>query len=263
MPYTMDNPPATVKNLPKGAQRLFIDAFNAVARDGGSEDNARMAGWANVKRKYKQVDGKWVAKSERSDKESKMDELIDTVHGVATITEAKDGQGQTYNRVRFLSSRGDEVNANKRVYPTALWQRETERINSGKVVLGQSGHPFFLEPANLLDVFLKFEKAEMADKDFIAEAKIIPTARGKDFVEIAKAGVPVPVSTRGKGTVKMEKRDGEDVSVVQEDYELEAIDVVVPGTPSFKDAAMLRFEAKEAEEEPKKKRWSLKASLTR
>jgi len=64
MPYTLDNPPDAVKNLPKGAQKLFIEAFNSVAESGGSEEEARKAGWANVKRKYKKKGGKWVQKAD-------------------------------------------------------------------------------------------------------------------------------------------------------------------------------------------------------
>jgi len=63
MPYTTANPPDTVKNLPKKAQELYIEAFNAVLETGGSEEEARKAGWANVKREYKKSGEEWVEKS--------------------------------------------------------------------------------------------------------------------------------------------------------------------------------------------------------
>lgn len=61
-PYSISNPPALIKNLPKGAQRAFISTFNAVLRKTGDEDQARMAGWASVKRNYKKSGNKWIRK---------------------------------------------------------------------------------------------------------------------------------------------------------------------------------------------------------
>ena len=63
MPYSYPkNIPSAVKNIPAGAQKLYIKAFNAVLRDGGDEKQARQAGWNNVKTKYKKVGKKWVEK---------------------------------------------------------------------------------------------------------------------------------------------------------------------------------------------------------
>ena len=63
MPYSIENPPDFLGTLPKGAQKLFIEAFNSVSGSGGKEDEARIAGWGNVKLKYKKSGKKWVAKS--------------------------------------------------------------------------------------------------------------------------------------------------------------------------------------------------------
>jgi len=239
MPYTLDSPPDTIKNIPKGAQKIWIDTFNAVLKDGGTEDDARRAGWSNVKKKYHKDGDKWVA-----NKEEAMEKLIETMTCAFSIME-KESNGEKYHTARFLTSRGDEVNGNKRVYPTSVWVSEAQKIKEGKkVVLGQSGHPTGIP--DLLDTFLKFETAEMIEKDFYTEARIAESSRGKDFIEIAKAGIPITVSTRGRGEIKKEKRDGVDVGVVT-DYELEGIDVLVPGTQSFKDSVMVKFEALEPE----------------
>ena len=66
MPYTISNPPANIKSLPKGAQRLWIRTFNSVAKDTGSETSARQAAWGNVKKRYKKVGDKWVRKTNGS-----------------------------------------------------------------------------------------------------------------------------------------------------------------------------------------------------
>jgi len=60
MPYDINNPPSWLKNLPVGAQSLGIRVFNAVYAKTKNEDQARIAAWAQIKRKYKKVGDKWV-----------------------------------------------------------------------------------------------------------------------------------------------------------------------------------------------------------
>ncbi|MHA2363892.1 MAG: ChaB family protein [Candidatus Hodarchaeales archaeon] len=63
MPYSYPNDvPAQIKNLPAGAQKIWVSTFNSVVRDGGSEDSARQAAWRNVKSKYKKEGNTWVKK---------------------------------------------------------------------------------------------------------------------------------------------------------------------------------------------------------
>lgn len=63
MPYSLpNNIPDSIKNLPQGAKTIWVNTFNAVVSDGGSEDDARKAAWSNVKNKYKKEGGKWVKK---------------------------------------------------------------------------------------------------------------------------------------------------------------------------------------------------------
>jgi cation transport regulator ChaB len=63
MPYSYDNPPATVKNLPVGAQHIFIDVFNAEYEKSHDETKARMAAWGAVKNKYEKKGEEWVKKA--------------------------------------------------------------------------------------------------------------------------------------------------------------------------------------------------------
>lgn len=64
MPYnsTQDLPSNVRKPLPLAAQKLYLRAFNAVLREGGSEEQARIAAWHNVKTKYRNIGGKWTRK---------------------------------------------------------------------------------------------------------------------------------------------------------------------------------------------------------
>lgn len=65
MPYDYpDNVPDYVRNLPAGAQRICVDAFNATQERGGDEDQARMACWGAIKNVYEQQDdGSWMRKA--------------------------------------------------------------------------------------------------------------------------------------------------------------------------------------------------------
>jgi len=65
-PYTKDNYPAQLKNLPVGARNLWIRTFNAVYNETKDESQARQAAWHVVKQKYHKVEDKWV-KNENSE----------------------------------------------------------------------------------------------------------------------------------------------------------------------------------------------------
>ncbi len=59
-----DNIPDYIKNLPIGAQRIFVDVFNKALDEGKNEDDARQAGWGAVKTTYeRQAGGEWVRKA--------------------------------------------------------------------------------------------------------------------------------------------------------------------------------------------------------
>ena len=66
MPYNYpDQVPDYIKNLPEGAQKIFIEVFNNTVKESGkTEDDARQAGWGAVKTKYvkNESSGKWELK---------------------------------------------------------------------------------------------------------------------------------------------------------------------------------------------------------
>lgn len=64
MPYTVDNPPDYVKNLPKGAITMCVSAYNSVFERTEDEDKARQACWGAIKTTYEQnAEGEWVRKA--------------------------------------------------------------------------------------------------------------------------------------------------------------------------------------------------------
>ena len=55
MPYSIDDPPEKIKDMPKHAQEIFISAFNAALEQyDGDEARANQVAYAAVKDKYKQ-----------------------------------------------------------------------------------------------------------------------------------------------------------------------------------------------------------------
>ncbi|HEY9715370.1 MAG TPA: ChaB family protein [Chroococcales cyanobacterium] len=67
MPYTSteDLPDPVRNNLPKGAQKIFVKAFNAsYAEDGGADEvRSFKIAWSAVKKKYEKRNQKWVKKA--------------------------------------------------------------------------------------------------------------------------------------------------------------------------------------------------------
>lgn len=75
MPYKMISqlPDGVKDNLPKHAQEIYKEAFNAAydeykdakdrRGDAGREETAHKVAWSAVKEEYKKVDGEWKAKA--------------------------------------------------------------------------------------------------------------------------------------------------------------------------------------------------------
>lgn len=63
MPYTKNNPPKRISNLPEKAQSIWISAFNAALEQYDSEEKANQVAWAAVKKKYKKQGDDWVKKA--------------------------------------------------------------------------------------------------------------------------------------------------------------------------------------------------------
>lgn len=248
MPYTVDNPPKPAQNWSDEEKRKCVEVANAVLRDGGSEQDAIFACIRSAGRSKKEMNNeqtKWGVEMADQGAAPPRHELTETIEDIpVTISEA---QSDGYRYATFLVSRGDRINLNRRVYPLALWQREAARLGESNIT-GQAGHPFL--QINPLDQFLLFTEGYVEEREFYAKARVIPTHQGQSFTTIAQAGVKFAVSTRGEGTTKEEKewKDAQgvihrDVAIVQDDYRLQGIDVLLPGEQSVEGARLIRFEA--------------------
>lgn len=165
--------------------------------------------------------------------------LIDNVVAPIQILESDDSG---YHCAKFLVTTVDESNRNGRTYPRELAERETQTHFAGRV-LGQSRHP--KSDPDPLDHFLVFQEAMLEGDHEYFLARVVPTSKGKDFIELAKAGAVFSVSRRGTGTLKegKDKHGKKTMLVMPESYVLQGIDVLYPDTQSDPNGRMIQFEA--------------------
>jgi len=210
---------------------------------GGARTGKPMSVPASVKAKLQRA-----AKTCGIGKESTMEQLTETLFSPLELQE-QDERG--YYHANLLCTRGDYVNGNNRVYPMAIWEREVPRvkdlITQGRFI-GLADHPgVFGSGASILNTVIKFDDLRIEGREVWGDVTIIPTSKGKDVIEIAKAGVQIGASTRGNGSLVHDRytdpdgEEHEDVGIVDVDsYKFDAVDLVLQ--PSVGDAGMYRFE---------------------
>ena len=156
--------------------------------------------------------------------------ITEHTNQIEYLTEGK-GKEQ-YIKGIFMQS--DIKNQNGRVYPHAILQKEvknfnTKYVNEGRA-LGELGHP--MGPVINLDRVSHVIKELKEDgKNFIGKAKVMDTPNGRIVKNFISEGVKLGVSSRGMGSLKLNKRG---VNEVQSDFVLSTIDIVAD--PSAPDA---------------------------
>lgn len=148
------------------------------------------------------------------------------------LTEAKEGGGKNMY-IEGIFMQAEKPNRNGRMYNRAIMEREVRRYQdliSEKRSLGELGHPanptVNLDKVSHLITNLRFE-----GNDVIGKAKILDTPMGKIAKNFIEEGVRLGVSSRGLGSLKMNK---EGVNEVQDDFHLATVDIVAD--PSAPDA---------------------------
>ena len=102
MPYTLLTIPDWVKKMPKGAQEIWVNAFNAAVKQYDDEETAFKIAIAAVKKKYKQNErGEWVLKENIEEAEwdvKYINDLPDDCFAVILPGGEKDEEGKTVPR---------------------------------------------------------------------------------------------------------------------------------------------------------------------
>lgn len=160
--------------------------------------------------------------------------IVETAEHIGYITEAKeDGSKNLYIEGVFLQSA--IKNRNGRIYPEEVMDREVERYIKESVetnrAIGELNHP----PTPALDlerVSHKIVSLKKEGTNYVGKALITKTPMGDIARGLIESGVNIGVSSRGMGTLKLNKQG---INEVQSDFKLvTAADLV--SNPSAPDA---------------------------
>ena len=159
--------------------------------------------------------------------------IREEVESVKFLVEQKNGKKSLYIEGVFLQ--GDIKNRNGRMYPMETLRKEVARYNESNVqsgrALGELGHPDG-PTVNLDRVSHKIVSLRESGSNFIGKAKILSTPMGKIASSLIDEGVKLGVSSRGIGSLQMNK---EGCNIVGSDFMLAtAADIVAD--PSAPDA---------------------------
>jgi hypothetical protein len=151
---------------------------------------------------------------------------------VKFLTEKKeDGTKSVYIEGIFMQA--EKANRNGRMYGRGIMEREVQKYQeliNEKRSLGELGHP--PNPSiNLNQVSHMITGLNFEGNDVLGRAKILDTPMGKIAKNFIEEGVRLGVSSRGLGSVKLNK---EGVNEVQDDFHLATVDIVAD--PSAPDA---------------------------
>lgn len=160
--------------------------------------------------------------------------ITETLDDVKTvINEGVDGKPKTYC-IEGVFMQADVANRNRRQYPRALLERESERYNrvyiKEKRALGELNHPDG-PTINLDRVSHIITELSQDGSNWYGKARILDTTCGRQVKILMDEGIKIGVSTRGVGTLKT-GQDG--FSTVNEDFHLATVDIVAD--PSAPDA---------------------------
>ena len=159
--------------------------------------------------------------------------IREEVESVKFLVEQKNGKKSLYIEGVFLQ--GDIKNRNGRMYPMETLRKEVARYNESNIqsgrALGELGHPDG-PTVNLDRVSHKIVSLKESGSNFIGKAKILSTPMGKIASSLIDEGVKLGVSSRGIGSLQMNK---EGCNIVGNDFMLAtAADIVAD--PSGPDA---------------------------
>ena len=159
--------------------------------------------------------------------------IREEIEQVEVIVEERNGKKSLYIEGVFLQ--GDIKNRNGRMYPMETLRREVSRYNENHIMagraLGELGHPDG-PTVNLDRVSHKIISLRESGSNFIGKAKVLSTPMGKIAESLISEGVKLGVSSRGIGSLRVNR---EGINIVGEDFMLAtAADIVAD--PSAPDA---------------------------
>lgn len=141
------------------------------------------------------------------------------------LVETDEKTGNKSHYITGIFMQAEQKNRNGRVYPKHIMQRECgsyQKLIDSKRSLGEMSHPSGPQ-INPDRVSHMITKLWFEDNNIYGKAKLLNTPMGNLAKNLIDEGVQLGVSTRGMGSVK-QMREG--YSMVQDDYRLNAVDIV-------------------------------------
>lgn len=233
MPYTKDSPPDIIKNLPKKAQGIFIDTFNAVLGNEKDEDKARQAAWANVKKEFeKDEDGNWVKKKETEELELESTNLTEavTINISQSLSEAEFNE-DTKTAIVTAIVEGWSLNftdGKQRFYSPSAVADVAELLNSSRKL--------YLDHSKTANRSMREWTAtcnkswvETVGEKKVAKAEIDFTENPNTiwlFTESKKHPSEIGLSIDGRGELRLGKVAGKDAAIIESIKQLNSLDFV-------------------------------------
>ena len=158
--------------------------------------------------------------------------ISESLENVKFLTE-EDDKGEKSYKIKGVFMQGNIKNRNGRVYPTDVLEQEIKRYDEKFIqknrAYGELGHPEG-PTVNLDRVSHMVTSLDRDGDNFIGEAKIMNTPRGKIVKNIMDEGGTLGVSSRGMGS--LEQKNG--ANYVKKDFMLAAAaDIVAdPSAPN-------------------------------
>ena len=157
----------------------------------------------------------------------------------ASLTEGIDTDPNKPFMVKGVLQRADAKNQNGRVYPYEMLVKESQKYANEFIkerrAMGELDHPE-TEVVNLKNVSHNIVEMHWEGKDLIGTLEVLPTPSGNILRKLFEANIRLGISSRGMGTIQKNIKEGVDVDVVQDDYNLICFDMV--SSPSTKGAFM-------------------------
>lgn len=146
-----------------------------------------------------------------------------------TSSQIDESTGKNITYIEGIFAQAELPNRNHRVYPKDVLEAAINDYNENYVkrarALGELNHPTTpqVDPERAC---IKIEELYWNKNDVYGKARVLSTPKGKLLESLLRDGVKLGVSTRGLGSVKKTKYKNEDISMVGNDYQIRAIDVV-------------------------------------
>jgi hypothetical protein len=149
--------------------------------------------------------------------------LTETTDQVEILTEETASGKRLF--IEGIFSSADKPNRNKRVYSksvmeTAVAEYKKDYIDTKKAI-GEINHPNTPMP-DMRKAAILIESLEWKNEDVIGKASVMSTPEGQILKGLIESGYKVGISSRGTGSVRMNKG----INEVQKDFRMFAYDVV-------------------------------------